>query len=70
MVKPTLSCNLDFLKHEFTKGYCNGVAVFYINTMDEVGESSHFTKEEMEKWGPLWKEKNDFFNVLVGSVPR
>ena len=56
MVRPTLSCDLDFLEHEFSKGYRDGAAVFYVTTTDEAGESSLFTEEEMEKWDPFWKE--------------
>ena len=56
MMKPTLSCDLHFLEHEFSKGYRDGAAVFYVTTMDEAGESSLFTEEEMEKWDPFWKE--------------
>ena len=70
MVRPTLSCDLDFLEHEFSKGYRDGAAVFYVTTTDEAGESSHFSEEDIEKWGPLWKEKNDAFNDYVGSIPE
>ena len=49
MVRPTLSCDLDFLEYEFSKGYRDGAAIFYVTTTDEAGESSLFTEEEMEK---------------------
>ena len=70
MVRPTLSCDLDFLEHEFSKGYRDGAAVFYVTTTDEAGESSEFTEEEMEKWDPLWKEKNGIFNANVEVMPE
>ena len=70
MVRPTLSCDLDFLEHEFSKGYRDGAAVFYVTTTDEAGESSLFTDEEMEKWDPFWKEQNDIFNASVKSQPE
>ena len=53
MVRPTLLCDLDFLDHKFSKNYRDGAAVFYVTTTDEVGESSLFTEEEIEKWDPL-----------------
>ena len=49
MVKPILSCDLDFLEHEFCKGYRDGAAIFYVTTTDEARESSQFTKEEIKK---------------------
>ena len=70
MVRPTLSCDLDYLEHKFSKGYRDGVAVFYVTTIDEAGKSSQFTKEEIEKWDPLWKEQNDIFNANVNSQPK
>lgn len=70
MVRPTLSCDLDLLEHEFTNGYRDGAAVFYVTTTNEAGESSHFTDEEIEEWGPLWKEKNDTFNDHIDSKPE
>ena len=70
MVRPTLSCDLDFLEHEISKGYQDGAPIFYITTTDEARESSQFTKEEIEKWDPLWKEQNDIFNASVNSQPE
>ena len=70
MVRPTLSCDLDFLEHEFSKGYKDGAAVFYVTTTDEARESSLFIEEEIEKWDPLWKEQNDIFNASVNSQPE
>ena len=67
MVRPTMSCDLDYLEHEFSKGYRDGAAVFYVTTTDEAGESSKFTEEDIEKWDPLWKEQNDIFNANVSS---
>ena len=70
MVRPTLASDLDFLEHEFSKGYRDGAAVFYVTTTDEAGESSIFTKEEINKWDPLWKEQNDIFNASVDTEPE
>ena len=56
MVRLTLSCDLNFLEHKFSKGYRDGAAVFYVTTTDEAVESSQFTEEEIEKWDPLLKE--------------
>ena len=46
MVRPTLSSDLDFLEHEFSKGYRDGAAVFYVTTTDEAGKSSIITEED------------------------
>ena len=70
MVRPTLSCDLDFLEHEFSKGYRDGVAIFYVTTTDEARESSRFIEEEMEKWDPFWKEQNEIFNANVEMQPE
>ena len=69
-VRPTLSCDLDFLEHEFSKGYIDRAAVFYVTTTDEAGESSLFTEEEIEKWDPLWKKQNEIFNASVDIQPE
>jgi len=53
MVRPTLLCDLDLFEHEFMNGYRDGAAVFYVTTTNEAGESSQFTEEEIEEWGPL-----------------
>ena len=70
MVRLTLASDLDFLEHEFSKGYRDGATVFYITTIDEAGESSIFTEEEINKWDPLWKEQNDIFNANVDTEPE
>ena len=70
MVRPTLSCDLDFLEHKFSKGYRDGATVFYVTTTDEAGESSLFTEEEIEKWDPLWKKQNEIFNASVNTQPE
>ena len=48
IVRPTLSCDLDFLEHEFNKGYRDGVVVFYVTTTDDAGESLLFIEEEID----------------------
>ena len=70
MVKLTLSCDLDYLEHEFSKGYKDEAIVFYVTTTDEARESLEFMEEEIEKWDPLWKEQNDIFNASVSSQPE
>jgi hypothetical protein len=70
MVRPTLACDLKLLEQEFNKGYRDGAAVFYVTVTNEAGESSTFTEEEMEEWGPLWKKRNEIFNAHVESMPE
>jgi len=67
MVRPTLSCDIDLLEHDFTNGYRDGTILFYVTTTNEAGESLHFTEEEIDNWDPLWKEKNDTFNAYIDS---
>jgi len=70
MVRSTLGCDLQKLEQEFTTGYREGAAVFYVTTTNEAGESSTFTEEEMEAWDPFWKKRNDIFNAQVESSPE
>ena len=70
MVRLTLSYDLDFLEHEFNKGYRNGVAIFYVTTTDEAKESLIFTEEEIDNWETLWKEQNDIFNASIDTEPE
>lgn len=69
LIRQTLECDIDFLDHEYTNGYRDGAAVFYVTTTNEAGESSKFTQEEMEAWGPLWREENNNFNLHCDSHP-
>jgi len=48
MVQPTLFFDVQFLEQEFATRYLDGVAVLYMSTMNEVGESAQFTIEEMD----------------------
>jgi hypothetical protein len=69
MVRPTLSCDVQFLEQEFACRYCYGAVVFYVSTTNEAGETSKFTAEEMDEWDPLWKEKNATFEEYVDLQP-
>ena len=59
MVRPTLESDLSKLEQEFVHGYRDGASVFYVSITDEDGKSREVTSEDKEKWGPLWKSKND-----------
>jgi hypothetical protein len=53
MVRPTLSCDFQFLEREFACVYRDGAVIFYLSTTNEVGESAMFMGEEMDEWDPL-----------------
>ncbi len=65
MVRPTLSCDVQFPEQEFVCGYRDGVAVFYRSITNEAGKTSEIMGKEMEEWDPLWKEKNATFEEYV-----
>ena len=67
MVKPTLACDITKLKQEFAGGYYDIVAVFYVFTTNEEGQSEEFSDEEMSKWDPIWREKNKVFTRYLES---
>ena len=67
MVRPTLACNITKLEQEFAEGYRDGVAVFYVFTTNEEGQSEEFNDEEMSKWDPIWREKNKVFTCYLES---
>jgi len=68
MVRPTLSCDVKKLEQEFVHCYLPGAATFYVSTTNEAAESSEFTVEEIDGFGPLWKKENDKFIEYVDSV--
>jgi hypothetical protein len=70
IVRPTLSSNLVKLENEFTHGYREGAAVFYVLVTNKVGESSEFTSEEMNGWSSLRKKLNEEFIEYVESIPE
>jgi len=53
IVRPTLSYYVKKLEDEFVGGYCDGMALFYISTTNEIGETLEFTEAEMNEWGAL-----------------
>jgi len=67
MVTPTLSCDVRKLEDKFARGYCNGVVVFHVSTINEARETLEFTEAEMHTWGALWKEKNNVFMEYIDS---
>ena len=67
MVRPTLACDITKLEQEFVGGYRDGVAVFYVSTTNEEGQSEEFSNEEMSKWDPIWREKNEVFTPYFES---
>ena len=67
MVRPTLACDITKLEQEFAGGYCDGATVFYISTTNEDGQSEEFTDEEMSRWNPIWREKNEAFTHYLES---
>ena len=67
MVRPTLACDITELEQEFAGGYRDGVAVFYVSTTDEEGQSQEFSDKEMSKWDPIWREKNKMFTRYLES---
>ena len=67
MVRPTLACDITKLEQEFAGGYRDGAAVFYVSTTNEEGQSKEFSDEEMSKWDPIWREKNEVFTRYLES---
>ena len=67
MVRPTLAYDITKLEQEFARGYRNGVAVFYVSTTNEEGQSEEFSNDEMSKWDPIWREKNEVFTRYLDS---
>ena len=70
MVRPTLNCDITKLEQEFAGGYRDGVAVFYVSTTNEEGESQEFSEDEMSKWDPIWREKNEVFTRYLDCRPE
>ena len=70
MVRPTLSCDITKLEQEFAGGYYDGVAVFYVSTTNEKGESQEFSEDKMSKWDPIWREKNEVLMRYLDSRPE
>ena len=70
MVKPTLSYDITKLEQEFAGGYCDGAVVFYVSTTNEEGKNQEFSKDEMSKWDPIWREKNKVFTRYLNSRPE
>ena len=67
MVRPTLACDITKLEQEFARGYRDGAAIFYVSTTNEEGQSEEFIDEEMSKWDPIWREKNEVFTRYLDS---
>ena len=67
MVRPTLACDITKLEQEFAGGYRDGAAVFYVSTTNEEGLSEEFSNEEMSKWDPISREKNEVFTRYLDS---
>ena len=67
MVRPNLACDITKLEQEFAGGYRDGAAVFYISTTNEDEQSEEFTNEEMSRWDPIWREKNEAFTRYLDS---
>ena len=67
MVRPTLACDITKLEQEFVAGYCDGAAVFYVSTTNKEGQSEKFNDEEMSKWDPIWRKKNEVFTRYFDS---
>ena len=67
MVRSTLAYDITKLEQEFAGGYRDGAAVFYISTTNEDGQSEEFTDEEMSRWDPIWREKNEAFTRYLES---
>ncbi len=65
MVRPTLGCDLTKLEEEFVHGYRDGAAVFYVSVTNEQGDVQEVTEEDKVKWGPLWDEENEKFNMYL-----
>ena len=67
MVRPTLACDITKLEQEFVGRYRDGAAVFYVSTTNEEEQSEEFSDEEMSKWDPIWREKNEAFTRYLES---
>ena len=44
--------------------------MFYVSTTNEEGESEEFSDDEMSKWDPIWREKNEVFTRYLDSRPE
>ena len=63
MVRLALLSDTSKLEQDFAAGgYRDGAAVFYVSTTNEEGNTEEFTEAEMEKWDPIWREKNQIFS--------
>ena len=67
MVRPTLASDITKLEQEFAGGYRDGATVFYVSTTNEEGLSEEFSDEEMSKWDPIWRERNEVFSRYLDS---
>lgn len=70
MVRPTLQSDLIKLEQEFTHGYREGAAVFYVSMTNEDGKTQEVTEADKAGWGPIWRAPNDSFNSYLESVPE
>ncbi len=69
IIWPTLGCDIIKLEQEFVHGYRDGASVLYVSITDEHGEKDEFSPDEIEAWGPLWREENVVFEGHLNSNP-
>jgi hypothetical protein len=70
LVRPTLDSDIKRLEAEFAHGYRAGSNVFYVSICNECGESAIITEEELDTWGPLWREENELFEARLKANPH
>jgi hypothetical protein len=69
-VRPMLDSDIKRLEAKFAHGYRAGSNVFYVSICNERGESAKIIEEELDTWGPLWREENELFKARLKTNPH
>jgi hypothetical protein len=70
LVRPTLDFDIKWLEAEFAHGYRARSNMFYVSVCIERGKPAKITDEELDTWGPLWREENELFEARLKANPH